>query len=77
MSKSYNCILKKKTVINGQEIAPGIPLIIRLYDTETPQNYYLRVQHEISRIAFGGIKSVGYVSLMDIQPFIVWGKAAK
>ena len=77
MSKSYNCTLRKKTVINGQEINPGVPLIIRLYDTETPQKYYLRVQHEVSRIAFGGIKSVGYISLMDINGLILWGKAAR
>ena len=73
-AKNYTCTLRKTAIINGQEIAPGIPLIIRLYDTETPKKYYLRVKHEVSRIAFGGLKSIGYISLMDINGLIEWGK---
>ena len=72
MSKPYFCTLRKDTVINGQEVKAKTPLIIRLFDHESPSDYTLNVNHAILRVTFGGIQPIGDIPLKDINQFIDW-----
>jgi hypothetical protein len=68
--------LTKDFVINGQEIKAKSPLIIRLFENETPENHTLLVNHKIARVGFGSPVWIGNIPIKDIQPYIKWiGKA--
>jgi hypothetical protein len=73
MENLYFATLKKDHVINGREIKARQPLIIKLYESETPEKHTLNLLHDISLAAIGR-PLIGSIPLKEIEGFVVWGK---
>lgn len=72
-SKFYPCTVLKTVPIGDQEIKPGTPLFIKLYEHETPDKFYLNIERDISRLAFTGPPAVfAHVALKDFYQLIKW-----
>jgi len=72
MSKPYYFSLTKDTVINGQEIKARSPLIVLLFEGETPEKHTLNVIHEVARAGIGGPVWIGNIPLKEIESSIKW-----
>jgi hypothetical protein len=72
-SKPYPVKLTKKVTIGDLELKAGTPLFIHLYEGESPDKFYLNIEHDISQSSFvGPAVVIGHVALKSFYQSIIW-----
>lgn len=77
MSQLYHATLTKPAAIDGQEILPGTPLLIDLWQGETPDYFMIHTRHKVFALTIGNPQLIGEIALIDIKPLIKWGAKRK